>query len=110
MSKCSGGAWVVTRYPDGTEVHAHPVHSPETEVTRSALGYPTQEAMTLEHDPFHTLVSELVLGRTSPTLRMVAAGERVSQELAAAEEDAVMAVQKFLNIARKELWESNVQI
>lgn len=103
MSKCNGGAWVVTKYPDGTEVHAHPVHNPETEVTREALGYPTQEAMTLEHDPFHTLISELVLGRTSPTLRMVATGQQVSKELAAAEEDAVMAVQRFLTLARKEL-------
>lgn len=97
---CAGTAWVVTRYPDGTEVHAHPQHGPEDEARAVALGYPGVGSMTVEHDPLHTLLAVTLGLGVSPTLWAVAHGLPVDPVLAEAEEAMVLAAQRFLNLAR----------
>lgn len=101
MVICSGGAWVVTRYPDGTEVHAHPNHRPEDVALAAELGYGGNvDEMTLWHDPIHTrLCWALGIGH-SPTLFGLAHGEPADPVVAAAEEAMVLAAQRFLNLAR----------
>ncbi len=95
MTRCHGGAWVVTKYPDGVEVHAHPRHDPDDMARADALGYPNVDAMTLDHDPLHQVVSRVLRGEAS----RVPTGS-VDAELAGAEEDVVLAVQRYLNVLR----------
>lgn len=99
--KCDGRAWVVTRYPDGTEVHAHPQHGPEDVARAAALGYPNVDLMTLAHDPLHSLLCFVLLCGVSPTLNGLAHGRRTDPALADAEEQLVLAAQRFLQLARK---------
>lgn len=101
MSGCDGGAWVVTRFPDGTEVHAHPQHGPEDEARAVALGYVGVVAMTLDHDRLHTLLSFVLTGRGSPTLRGVANGRPADPDVVDAEECLVLAAQRFINAAAR---------
>lgn len=93
---CQGGAWVVTKYPDGTEIHAHPSHTEEEQARAEALGYPNVDAMTLDHDPMHHVVSWLLRQRVS----YVVTGE-ANAELAEAEEHVVLAVQRYMQTLRK---------
>ena len=103
MARCTGAAWVVTRYPDGSEVHAHPQHGEEDEARARALGYPDVAAMTFDHDRLHSLLAWALVRRASPVLRAVASGEAADPELADAEEAMVLAVQRFVTlVARSE--------
>lgn len=102
---CPGTAWVVTRYPDGTEVHAHPQHGPEDVARAEALGYGGDvHAMTLEHDPLHTRLCWALGLDGSPTLRGVARrlleSDAAYGEIVRAEEAMVLAAQRFLSIVR----------
>lgn len=97
---CPGGAWIVTRYPDGTEVHAHPNHGPDDIARAASLGYPNVDYMTLDHDPLHTLLCHVLLGRPSPTLHALA-HKAMSPAAAGAEEEMVLAAQKWLNEVRR---------
>lgn len=45
--------WVVTRFDDGTEVHAHPNHDPESVARAAALGYHDTWAMSRDHELAH---------------------------------------------------------
>jgi hypothetical protein len=100
VSPCEGTAWVVTRYPDGTEVHAHPQHGAEDEARARALGYPDVAAMTLDHDRLHTLLAQALTGGRSPVLWAQAYREVVlDAELADAEEQLVLAAQRFVALA-----------
>lgn len=101
MADCPGTAWIVTKLPNGTEVHAHPNHSSEDYATAEKLGYPNVDAMTLEHDPMHSIINEILFRSPSPVLIGVAGGGNPPSEVAAAEEDVVLAVQKLLNLRRK---------
>lgn len=96
---CPGTAWVVTRYPDGTEVHAHPQHGPGDVARAIALGYPNVEYMTLDHDPLHTLLCQVLTGRPSPVLRAQAL-RGPTPAGASAEEELVLAAQRWLNERR----------
>lgn len=96
MASCDGGAWVVTRYPDGSEVHAHPQHGPEDEARARALGYPHVGAMTFDHDRLHSLLAWALTHQASPVLRAVAGGAQAPAEVAEAEEAMVLAVQRFV--------------
>lgn len=101
MPSCTGTAWVVTRYPDGSEVHAHPQHGEEDEARARALGYPDVGAMTFDHDRLHSLLAWALAHRASPVLRAAAAGRAVDPELAEAEEAMVLAVQRFVNLVSR---------
>lgn len=101
MANCPGTAWVVTKLPNGTEVHAHPNHDPEDYEMAERLGYPNVDFMTLEHDPMHSIINEVLFRTPSPVLIGVASGKSPPSEVAAAEEEVVLAVQKLLNLRRK---------
>ncbi len=98
---CPGTAWVVTRFPDGTEIHAHPQHGPEDTARARALGYPNVAAMVLDHDPLHVLLAHVLGVGRSPTLDGLVSGRPADPELAQAEEALVLAAQRFLNMARR---------
>lgn len=95
MADCTGLAWVVTRFPDGSEVHAHPQHGEQDEARARALGYPDVAAMTFDHDRLHSLLAWALAHEASPVLRAVAGGAAVDPELVEAEESMVLAVQRF---------------
>jgi hypothetical protein len=95
---CHGEAWVVTELPDGTVVHAHPQHGTEDVARAEALGYPNVGTMTLEHDPLHSVVYNILFGQSSVALRSVH-GE-CAPEIVQAEEEVVLAVQRLLNAVR----------
>lgn len=94
--KCDGTAWVVTRYSDGTEVLAHPMHRPEDEALAVELGYPDVDEMTLFHDPLHERLARALGLPHSPTLWALAHGQP-APACAAHEEAMVLAAQKFMN-------------
>lgn len=87
---------MVTRFPDGSEVHAHPQHGPEDEARARALGYPDVAAMTFDHDRLHSVLAWALAHRASDVLRAVAARTPVDRALAEAEEAMVLAVQRWL--------------
>ena len=102
MTPCDGSAWVVTRFPDGSEVHAHPQHGEEDEARARALGYADVAAMTLDHDRLHTLLAQALTDGPSPVLWAQAhPGIVVDAELADAEEHLVLAAQRFVALARR---------
>ena len=95
---CPGTAWVVTKYPDGTEVHAHPNHRPEDISLAVELGYGGDvQAMTLWHDPIHTRLAHALGLVHSPTLWAIAHNESPDSRVADLEEAMVLAAQKFIN-------------
>lgn len=90
-----GPTWVVTTLPDGSEVHAHPQDSMGQRQTAKALGYGLDlAAMTRDHDTLHAAIAAWVGLPESAALRQ-AAGGSPDPELAAMEEDAVLAVQRY---------------
>lgn len=85
--------WVITRLPNGQEVHAHPREDQAD--TAMELGYGTDiEAMTRDHDPLHSRLMDWLKAPYSYSL-MLAAGCDVDRHIAGLEEEAVMAVQKL---------------
>ena len=93
---CTGEAWLVTRFADGTTVEAHPQHGEEDRARAVALGYADVGAMTADHDLLHQVVSWAVRGRRS---RVPTGAE--DAELVQAEEEAVLAIQRYANAARR---------
>lgn len=92
--------WVRTTLPDGTAVHAVPGDTEEDRARAVSLGYGGDVwLMTRDHDRFHSLLAYMLGLAESPAMRQTAA-KQVS-ELAAAEEEAVLAVQRFVNECRK---------
>lgn len=93
---CPGTAWVVTRYTDGTEVHAHPQHGPDDTALAIELGYGGDvDEMTLWHDPIHTRLCFALGLEHSPTLWALAHGAP-PPGCATQEEVMVLAAQRFL--------------
>lgn len=77
-----GPNWVVTGFPDGTEVHAHPIYDDEQRARARSLGYvgldhEAVDAMTRDHDYYHTIVARELGYEYSPTLWAVAHGESI---------------------------------
>lgn len=95
MAECSGSAWVVTKYPDGTEVHAHPQHDEDAEAYARSLGYPNVDYQTLIHDPMHHIISHILHREPSHVITGLA-----DPEVAAAQEAVVAAVERYLNILK----------
>lgn len=98
MARCPGTAWVVVRYADGTEVHAHPSHGPEDYAQAWSLGYPDVEAMTFDHDRLHEHLARVLGLPHSPVLWAVA-HQLPPPAFAAYEESMVLAAQRFMNEA-----------
>jgi hypothetical protein len=100
-----GPSWVVTRFPDGTEVHAHPTYDDESLHRALGLGYtwpyPAGDhiainAMCRDHDYLHSVVAAELGLPWSPTLWAVAHGEPVGP-IGDYEERVVLARQKAQN-------------
>lgn len=88
-----GPDWVVTTLPNGMLVHARPNDDSPRMARR--LGYGTDvAAMTRDHDPLHSALSDW-LGMPFSYSLMQAAGCDVCPALAALEENAVLAVQEL---------------
>jgi hypothetical protein len=91
------GSTLIT-LPSGATVPGAPHDTNEYRGTARRLGYGGDTtAMCRDHDPVHALLADW-LGLTSYSLRQ-AAGEPVDARLAAMEEDAVLAVQKYMRHA-----------
>lgn len=94
-----GPNWVVTRLPGGAEIHAHPDGTPEQAATARELGYGADvAAMTREHDVMHAALADWLRFPASFALRQ-AAGQDVPADVAAAEEAAVLALQKLIRLS-----------
>lgn len=95
-----GPSWVVTRFPDGTEVHAHPDTADPSQPPRAtSLGYPDVEAMTRDHDALHTLVAVAALGLDrSPVLYGVATGDYAARHQVELEERLVLLLQRVAQV------------
>jgi hypothetical protein len=86
--------WTLTRFADGAELHALHAVQPGQSKTAKALGYPSAAALNREHDLAHSMLARLLGLPHSPTLRDAAAGKPAT-DLHAAEEEAVLAIQRF---------------
>lgn len=92
--------WVRTTLPDGTRIDAYPQHGAEDVARAHALGYEGDVvAMTMDHDRGHALIAWATGLEESPALRATARGEQ--SELAGAEEEMVLAWQRWRNLCRK---------
>lgn len=95
-----GPAWIVTRFEDGTEVHAHPVYDANSLALAAELGYGDGEeavdAMTRHHDYLHSALAVAQGLPYSPTLWAVAHDQPMPDGVAA-EEETVLRVQAVLN-------------
>lgn len=90
-----GPCWTVTTLPTGETVHAHPDGSEEQAETARRLGYPDVCSLTREHDLTHSWLAD-VLGLPASFSLSQAAGLPTDPELAGIEEDAVLALQRFI--------------
>jgi hypothetical protein len=84
--------------PCGAVVEGRPHQTASYRATATRLGYGSDTgAMCRDHDPLHAILCDW-LGLTSQALRQ-AAGLPFDGEIAAAEEEAALAVQRFLRLA-----------
>lgn len=89
-----GPSWVVTTLPGGQEVHAHPDAASAPMALR--LGYAGDvEALTRDHDLIHSWLAD-ELGLPQSISLAQTAGLDVPGDLAGLEEDAVLAVQRYI--------------
>lgn len=101
-----GAGWVVTTWPDGTALHAHPAVGElgdQQVATAAALGYAglgAQAAMVVDHELLHSLVAD-ALGRPSSVALHSQATDSWTDErrrLADEEERIVMLVARLMNV------------
>jgi hypothetical protein len=96
-----GPSWVVTHFPGGAELHAHANYDDESRLQADKLGYGSGdegvEAMTRDHDVFHSLLAEARGLPYSPTLFGVATNDPVDPEYAHEEECIVFLMQRLAN-------------
>jgi hypothetical protein len=93
--------WVRTTLPDGSPIYAVPGETAEDVARAHSLGYDGNVwAMTRDHDRIHALLAHAFGLPESPALRQTLTG--VQSELAGAEECAVLAIQRWVNLCRKE--------
>lgn len=93
-----GPSWIVTRFPDGSEVHAHPDGSQYQNDVAPTLGYESVEEMTRDHDAAHTLLSVAMGDNYSHTLYGVAHNEHVEPARVDMEERLAFLLQRVSNI------------
>lgn len=92
--------FVRTTLPDGSPLLATPGKTPEDTARAHALGYAGDVwAMTRDHDRFHALLAHAFGLAESPALRQALDG--VQSELAGAEEEAVLAIQRWHNLVQR---------
>lgn len=87
-----------TILPTGEIVHAIAHHDESYAATARRLGYLDVEMLNRDHDLVHSLLAHWLGMPCSPALQAAASGAR-DTELTGAEEDAVMAIQRFANLA-----------
>lgn len=96
--------FVRTTLPDGSPVYAVPGETDEDMARAAALGYGEGPqavlAMTWDHDRFHALLAHAWGLPESPALRQTV--EESRSELAGAEEAAVLAIQRWWNLCRRQ--------
>lgn len=92
--------YLETVFDDGARLPAAANHGDEDEARAKALGYRNTWQMSLEHELLHSILSEAMGLKYSPTLHAVATGEKIDQEEIDMEERLVLCVQKLLNDAR----------
>jgi hypothetical protein len=93
---------VRTTLPDGAVVWSAPVDDAESKARAERLGYGEDLwAMCRDHDAVHAAVAHMLGRRDSYALRRAAQGLPID-DLAGAEEDAVMALQRLWNLYRAE--------
>lgn len=85
--------------PGGEVVEGEPQDTDSYRATADRLGYDTTLAMCQDHDPLHALLCDW-LGLPSSFALRVAAGLDAESPLARAEEDAVLALQRFMRLAK----------
>lgn len=96
-----GVCYLRTVLPDGKSVGAVPQHDAESVARAKALGYDNVDDMTMDHDRLHALLAHAFGMRESPTLRRMADG-LPPNEVSDAEEQMVLAAQRFLNLCRRQ--------
>lgn len=97
-----GDRLVRTTLPDSAILWAAPVDDEESRARAHRLGYGEDLwAMCRDHDRLHAAVAHMLGRYDSYALRRAAQGRPVD-DLAGAEEDAVMALQRLWNLYRAE--------
>lgn len=89
--------YIETRFPDGLYVPSAPDHTRDLETARDYQYGDDTHTLWLHHDLAHTFVMTSLGYDVSPTLRHVAGGERVSDEVRWAEEGVMAEVHRYLN-------------
>lgn len=93
--------WVETTLPDGALIVARPNEGAEHVARARSLGYGSDVwAMTMDHDPMHARLCHALGLRESPALR--ASLNDQPSEIAGAEEEMVLAAQRFVNLCRRD--------
>lgn len=96
--------WVRVVLPDGRVMTAVPELTPEYAARSRALGYSDDgHTMNLEHDRLHAMLAYMLGLYVSPAL-LAAAGKEPLNALTGAEEDAVLALHRFVNELRAAGW------
>lgn len=85
--------------PDGEVVEGAPQDTDSYRATADRLGYNTILAMCQDHDPLHALLCNW-LGLPSSYALRVAAGLDTESPFSRAEEEAVLAVQRFMRLTK----------
>lgn len=93
-----GPCWAVTTLPTGETIHAHPDGTQAQAEAARAMGYPDVCALTRDHDLLHAALCDW-LGLPGSFALAQAAGRAADAELAGLEEEAVLAVQRFMRRA-----------
>jgi hypothetical protein len=97
--------WVEITMPDGTTFNAVPEDNDSYRAMAQKLGYGTDTwAMCRDHDAMHAILADALGFPYSPAL-MGAAHKEPLNEVTGAEEDMVLAAQRFLQLYKK--WEKN---
>lgn len=90
-----------TTLPNGHAIAASPEDTDSYRATAKATGYGDDTgAMCRDHDYLHAALADLLGLPHSPALMGAAMGEDIN-DLTGAEEDAVLAIQRFWNLARQ---------
>lgn len=85
---------------DRRELPAVPEETDEYRERATYLGYDDPLQMCQEHDIIHTMLADMLGLDVSPALLGAVCDEPIN-DLTGAEEDAVLAIQRFINIWRK---------
>lgn len=95
------GVYVVVAFDDNATVLSRPRDDPSYAATAAKLGYQSVDDLCLEHDLWHVRLSHAIGLDASPVLWHTAHKTPVHGEVVGAEEDAILAIQRLLNVLRK---------